>query len=104
VEAAAALAQAERLGRLTPKDHAGSLTRLDDLWDQINVVEVDDVLIRQAAGLAARFGLRGYDAVHCASAEQLTDQDLVAATGDGQLLDAWNRLGVATFDPHVTGG
>jgi len=102
VEAAAALAHAQRLGRLTPKDQAGSLTRLDDLWDQINVVEVDDVLIRQAAGLAARFGLRGYDAVHCASAEQLTDQDLVAAAGDGQLLDAWNRLGVATFDPNVT--
>ena len=102
VEAAAALAQARRLGRLTTKEHAGSLTRLDDLWDQINVVEVDDMLIRHAEGLAAQFGLRGYDAVHCACAEQLTDQDLVAATGDRQLLAAWNGLGVATFDPTAS--
>jgi predicted nucleic acid-binding protein len=103
VEAAAALAQAHRLGRLTLKEHADSLTRLDDLWEQINVVEVDDVLIRRAAELAALFGLRGYDAVHCASAEQLIDQDLVAAAGDGQLLDAWSSLGVATFDPNASG-
>jgi uncharacterized protein len=103
VEAAAALAQAHRLGRLTLKEHADSLTRLDDLWEQINVVEVDDVLIRRAAELAALFGLRGYDAVHCASAEQLIDQDLVAAAGDSQFLDAWNSLGVATFDPNASG-
>lgn len=73
------------------------------MWEQIDVVEVDDVLIRHAAGLAVRFGLRGYDAVHCASAEQLTDRDLVAAAGDGELLDAWNGLGVATFDPTASG-
>jgi predicted nucleic acid-binding protein len=61
------------------------------------------MLIRHAAELAARFSLRGYDAVHCASAEQLTDPHLVAAAGDGKLLDAWNGLGVATFDPNASG-
>jgi hypothetical protein len=53
--------------------------------------------------LSARFGLRGYDAVHCASAEQLAGPDLVAAAGDGQLLEAWHGLGIATFHPNAAG-
>jgi hypothetical protein len=56
---------------------------MNDLWAQIDVVEVGDVLVRQAAELAHRLALRGYDAVHCAAAHQLDDPDLVAATGTG---------------------
>ena len=43
-------------------------------------------------------GLRGYVAVHCASAEAVNDADLVAAAGDRQLLDAWQQMGIATVD------
>lgn len=102
VEAAAALAQAQRIGRLTARTHATGLRRLDDLFEQVDVIEIDDTLSRRAAVLAARLALRGYDAVHCASAEQLNDPDLVAAAGDAQLLDAWHRLGISTFDPNAT--
>ncbi|ORW78676.1 twitching motility protein PilT [Mycobacterium riyadhense] len=42
--------------------------------------------------------MRGYDAVHCASAEQLDDDDVVAASGDQRLLTAWLELGIATYD------
>ena len=104
VESAAAVAQAQRLGRITTRMRVASVARLDELWDQIAVIEIDDALTRRAAALAARFGLRGYDAVHCASAEQLADPDLVAAAGDGQLLGAWHELGIATFDTNGTGG
>jgi predicted nucleic acid-binding protein len=98
VEAAAALAQAKRLHRLTPRTHRRARQLLDALWSQLEVAEVDQPLVEDAAQVAHRFGLRGYDAVHCASAQQLRSDDLVAATGERLLLRAWTRLGLATFD------
>jgi hypothetical protein len=103
VETAAALAQARRMQRMTVRAHTASLTRLDDLFEQIDVIEIDDALIRRAAALAHSFGLRGYDAVHGASAEQLADPELVAAAGDRRLLDAWHQLGVSTIETNATG-
>lgn len=102
VETAAALAQAARMGRLTDRQHRRSVELLDRLWAEVDVVEVDDVVARRAAALARRCALRGYDAVHCACAEQIADDDLVAATADHRLLAAWAELGVATFDPNQT--
>lgn len=55
----------------------------------------------RAAQVANRFGLRGYDAVHCASAVLVNDETLVAAAGDRQLLAAWHVLGVNTFDTNA---
>ena len=100
VEAAAALAQALRMGRLTAKQHRNALTILDTLWGQIDVVEVDEPLVSRAATIAYELGLRGYDAVHCAAAEQLDDDNVVGASGDRRLLDAWTALGVDTFDTN----
>lgn len=102
VETAAALAQARRMGRLTARAHAASLTQLDDLWDQIDVIEIDDPLVRRAAQLTHGLALRGYDAIHCAAAEQLADPELVAAAGDRQLLDAWHQLGLSTVDTNAS--
>jgi len=39
--------------------------------------------------------------VHCASAVQLGDDDLVAVSGDRRLLEAWALLGLATFDVNA---
>jgi len=103
VEAAAALAQARRLHRLTARQHTAALTLLDDLWAQIDVVEVNDALVRYAAELALRLALQGYEAVHCAAAHQLADPELVAATGDRRLLGAWHQLGLATVDVTFAG-
>ena len=101
VEAAAALAQARRMGRLSVRAHRVSRQRVDELWAQLHVAEVDQSAVARAAELADRFGLRGYDAVHCACAEQLITEDVVAATGDRQLLDTWSTLGLATYDPNL---
>jgi hypothetical protein len=101
VETAAALAQARRMDRITGRVETAGLTRLNDMWEQIDVIEIDDELIRRAAKLASRFALRGYDAVHCAGAERLTDPDLVAAAGDGRLLEAWHRLGLSTVNVNA---
>lgn len=99
VEAAVALAQALLLGRLTEQNHDAAKRILDELWAEFDVIDVDDVVVRRAAQLALRCALRGYDAVHCAAAEQLDDDDdLVVAAGDQKLLDACRALGMATAD------
>jgi hypothetical protein len=40
--------------------------------------------------------LRGYDAVHCASAERIDAADLVVANGDKDVLTACAELALAT--------
>jgi predicted nucleic acid-binding protein len=96
VEAAAALARAHRLGRMTSRQHRASITALDDLWQDFRVLEVDDAVVVRAAELADRCALRGYDAVHCASAERIDAPDLVIASGDKEVLGACAVLGIAT--------
>lgn len=97
-EAAAALAQALRLARLTEQSYRAAMQILDRLWDEFEVVDVNDWIVRRAAQLAYACALRGYEAVHCASAEQLDDSDLVVATGDRKLLEECLSLGMATAD------
>jgi predicted nucleic acid-binding protein len=101
VEAAAALAQAQRLERISERDHLEALRGLEQLWAGLAVVEVDADLTHRSAQLAARFGLRGYDAVHCAAAELLASSDLIAASGDRALLSAWSALGIASLDTRA---
>lgn len=98
VETAAALAVARRLGRLTANQHRQCLRRMDRMWTAVDVIEPDEQVVSRGAALAHPLALRGYDAVHCASAEQLDDDDVVAASGDRRLLTAWLGLGVAIYD------
>ncbi|HEV2086949.1 MAG TPA: type II toxin-antitoxin system VapC family toxin [Cryptosporangiaceae bacterium] len=98
VEAAAALAQALRLRRLTGREHQSALRMFDQLWLEFDLVEVDEGLVNRAARLAHDRALGGYDAVHCASAEQIAAADLVVAGGDRKLLEACAQLGLATAD------
>jgi uncharacterized protein len=99
VEAAAALARAERNGRFVGNEHRRAVDQLHRLSVELELIEVDARIIRTAADLAHQFALRGYHAVHCAAALQLDAPDLVAASGDRHLLAAWRELGIATFDP-----
>lgn len=100
VETAAALAQATRMARLDAGGHDRARNLLDGLWSEMEVVELDQPLAVAAASCAAARALHGYDAVHCASALELSDPDLVAAAGDRRLLDAWHESGIATYDVH----
>ncbi|MEJ3743441.1 type II toxin-antitoxin system VapC family toxin [Actinomycetes bacterium KLBMP 9797] len=101
VETSAALAQARRLGRLTDQEHHASLRLLDRMWSEVDVAEVDEPVVTRAAALTHALALRGYGAVHAASAEQLDDEDVVAASGDQRLLTAWATLGIATYDTNA---
>lgn len=89
------------MSRLDDSGYARCLRTLDRLWPQIEILEVDQPVVFRAAELTDALALRGYDAVHCAAAEQMDDSDLVAASGDRRLLTAWKSLGVATFDTNA---
>ena len=98
VEAAAALGLAHRLGRLRSRQLSAALRSLTTLVDHLDIVEITAELTTRAASLAISQKLRGYDAIHCAAGVSLASERSVAATGDGDLRAAWQRLGLATAD------
>jgi predicted nucleic acid-binding protein len=100
-EAAAALAAAARSGRLGAEALDQALAELDSIWAQVDVVGVDDPLVRTASSLARTHALRRYDAVHCAAALRLADPTTVALSGDRQLLDAWRAEGLHVVDTRA---
>jgi uncharacterized protein len=98
-EAHAALASAQRAGRLTRSQLRVAVTELEDLLGQVDVVELDAGLARIAGDLAQQHGLRGYDAVHLAAALAAADDDLVLVTGDAGLATAAADAGLAVSRP-----
>lgn len=96
-EARAALAAAERSGRL---DQAGRRTAVADLeaaCTAMVLVGVDWTLAQHAGELAELYALRGYDAVHLATALSVDEPDLVLLTWDRDLADAAVRAGRAVI-------
>lgn len=102
-EARSALAQAQRLGRLTVEELEAAVAELEGLYAQLDVIEVDDALVRRAGELAQLHALRGYDAVHLAAAERVADTDTVLVTGDMDLSRAADELGLSVASTVPTG-
>ena len=68
----------------------------ESLQSELVLVGIDSPLARQAGELAEEFGLRGYDAVHLASALALgTDTTLVTWDGDLKRAAAQSGCSVA---------
>jgi predicted nucleic acid-binding protein len=94
-EARAALAQAERLDRVSARDLRRAVRALDSRFEEMNLVEIDDPLAHLAGEKAEDHGLRGYDAVHLAAALRVHDPDVVLIAGDRALATAANSEGLA---------
>lgn len=97
-EARAALAQATRLGRLSATDLDATIDALDGLYANLDLLEIDERLVRRAGELAQHHALRGYDAVHLAAAERIRDDTTVMVAGDRDLCTAARTLGMAVAD------
>lgn len=98
VEAAAALAMARRQGRIGD-DLAADLAEIrDELLDEVTFLEAEARVVDRAALLADRHGLRGYDAMHLASAQMIEDGRVLFVSGDRKLIDAATREGLLTTD------
>ncbi len=72
-EGRAALTQARRLGRLTTRGHRRARDAFEDVWGQLDRVEVTTALTQRAGDLAEDLFLRGYDTIHLAAAETLAE-------------------------------
>ena len=94
-EARAALAQAERMQRLTASELRTAVEDLNSLVEEIDHLEVTASLAISAGQLAEAHSLRGYDAVHLASATIASDAELVLVTGDQHLGSAAKEIGIS---------
>jgi len=94
-ECRSALAMSARLERLNRRRLRTAVELFNDLYAQIDVVEISDHVVRRAAEFSEIHGLRGYDAVHLAAAETIGDDDLVLVAGDGPLCRAGEAIGMA---------
>jgi uncharacterized protein len=94
-EARAALAKAERMGRLSAAQRVAAIVELETIITQVDHIEVTEALAYRAGELAQAHGLRGYDAVHLAAVSAVADSDVVLVTGDSDLAKAANSIGIA---------
>ncbi len=103
VEVYAALARAARR-RMIPKKKAEASARIFlRQWGQLHRLRITEHTVERAAGFAWKYGLRGYDAVHLASAlgwREMLGQPLVLATYDRELWEAARRSDIEVW-PEV---
>jgi predicted nucleic acid-binding protein len=93
-EGRAALAAARRGGRLSAREHSRARNEFESAHGELLLVGVDERLVRVAGELAEDLGLRGYDAVHLASALAL-GADATLVTWDEELRCAAMQSGRA---------
>ena len=99
-EVAAALAKAARLGALTRADAGQSLSEFRSHWPYFLRLRLTEAIATQADELAWAHGLRGYDAVHLATAltwQATLDEPLTLGTFDRQLWQAGQNIGLAVW-------
>jgi hypothetical protein len=101
VEARAALAAAVRNRRLTPAALQGAKVELLGYVGDLMIVDTDRALITLAGELAEEEALRGYDAVHLATA--LTVRVTIFTSADSALCAAAGRRGLHVANPLVGG-
>lgn len=98
-EARSALAAAQRAGRISAAELDEVKKGLDRRWTQAQVIDFDRPVAFSAGEIAERFGLRGYDAVHLATATSLQDDSLLIATWDRELASACLDVGLPVTSP-----
>jgi predicted nucleic acid-binding protein len=102
-EGRAALAAARRLDRLDEDEHRQALEVFEELYRELAAIGVDEALAARAAEHAENLGLRGYDAIHLATALELGDEEVVLVTWDRDLARAAGRVGLAIAGIDATG-
>jgi predicted nucleic acid-binding protein len=97
-EAMAALGAARRSKRITPQAERRATRALERELEHATLIEVGLPLAEHAGLLAADYGLRGYDAVHLATAINV-GRGTVFVTWDRALRRAASNLGLPVSPP-----
>jgi uncharacterized protein len=98
-EARAAAAAAHRGGRITSATLRRAVDKIDELCAELDVISLDPGLAHSAGDLAEAHGLRGYDAVHLATALSIDSESMLLATWDGDLARATVAAGCSVSPP-----
>ncbi len=106
VEARSAFARAKREKMLSSESYSRIVERLDYDWERYMIVEISDGLIKVAGELTEKFCLRGFDAIHHASAHflhQQTGHTVLAACWDARLWQALKKSGLKVIPEKIPG-
>ncbi len=104
-EVAAALAKASRMQVVLRHEAESALSAFDAEWTPLARVQMSEMLVARAPVAAWEHGLRGYDAVHLATAQFWQDmlgERVTVATFGRQLWDAARRSELGAW-PEVLG-
>ncbi len=99
-EVSAALGKAVRLQAITRDEGAAALRQFHSHWNHLVRLKVEETTVARADSLAWDYGLRGYDAVHLASAliwQETLGDPAVFATFDRQLWEAGKAVGLIVW-------
>jgi predicted nucleic acid-binding protein len=97
VEARAAFARKRRERDVSVRDYRDLVQDFDHDWESYLIVDVSNVLVKSAGRLAEKHALRGYDAVHLASAVTIRregDRSVSFSCFDARLSRAARREGL----------
>lgn len=104
-EVSAALAKAVRVGILDAKEATAALNAFRKDWQDLVRVAVSEAVVARADVLAWEHGLRGYDAVHLATAlvwQEILGETVTLASFDRQLWAAAEPSGLVPFPENLT--
>lgn len=100
-EVRAALAAANRGGRLNKRQLSKAKDDWERYWATVRAIELGPHLDHSAGDLAEAHGLRGFDAIHVASATRIHTTDVVIATWDTRIYLAAQSMGYATVPARL---
>jgi len=96
-EVAASLARAVRTGTLSSRGALAALKAFRGEWDSLGRLPVTEAVVARADSLSWELNLRGFDAVHLATAlswQETFGHPVVLATYDRQLWSASQKAGL----------
>lgn len=105
-EARAGLARKQREGVFTAEELRRAVSDLGEDWPAYARLDVSNPIAYQAGELAERHALRGYDAVHLASAVRLSErfEDLRFLAFDDRLNDAARGADLVVYGDESRAG
>jgi predicted nucleic acid-binding protein len=100
-EVHAGLKRKHREGHLSGRDYALSVRQFEDDWESYIRVDLRDEILRLARDLIRQHPLRGFDAIHLASAvsvKRVLGEDLAFGAADARLLRAAKSEGLTAVN------
>jgi predicted nucleic acid-binding protein len=103
VEALAAFSRRRREGYLAENDYVSLCQRFDSEWEAYVVVELSDEVLKASRRLIDNYPLKGFDAIHLASAlliKNIVKEEVTFTCSDRNLLDAAEKENLNTVNPE----